>query len=158
MSETTNAADVPLGKYLVRFSLYYVALIACVSAIALLWPEIGNYATLPALMGAAGGVAVQFVHDTKRAFSDGERKRMTRLSFILAWVLSIATTFALLVAQAGYESTMSLLALVLTTLGAQPNGLITAGVLVLLSLAMFFALHLCYGRLARKLAENVSRL
>ena len=83
---------------------------------------------------------------------------MTRVSFVLAWVLSIATTFALLVVQAGYESTMSLFALVLTTLETPPNGLITAGVLVLLSLAMYYALHLCYGRIARKLAENVSKL
>ncbi len=158
MSETTTDAGVPLGKYLVRFSLYYVALIACVSAIALIWPEIANYATIPALMGAASGVAMQFVHDTKRPLSDTERKTMTRVSFVLAWVLSVATTFALLVAQAGYDNTVSLLAMIWTTLETPPNGLITAGVIALLSLAMYYALHLCYGRIARKLASQVSKL
>lgn len=153
-----GSGEASLGKYLVRFAAYYVGLGALLAAFSVLWPEITNYAALPALMAAASGASINFVQDHKRAFADGERRTMTRASFVLAWSLSIVSSLALILAQVGFDDTKSLLALARTTLETPPNGLIAAGALLFLSLVMYFALDVCYGRLARKFAENVSKL
>lgn len=145
---------IPLRPYLARFSIYYLVIMALATTLALLWPSIASYATIPSLMAAAGGVSAIFVNDQKRPFDDAERRFMTRMSFALAWFLSLLFSLALVLLQAGVEGTRAVLTLAWSTLETPPNGIIAAAVLAVLSLAMYYALHLSYGRLAKLLARR----
>ena len=90
--------------YVIRFAVVYALLIIFLAVIwSALGIDSGTGVSMSALMAAAVYTAAKFVKDHKRVPSSGEKSRLTWLSLLASWIISIALPVGYLLFVSGLK-------------------------------------------------------
>lgn len=134
-----------VSPYAIRFGVVYALLILVLAAIwSALGIDSGSGVSMGALVAAAVYTAAKFVKDHKRVPSPGEKARLTWLSLLASWIVSIMLPVGYLMFVSGLKGLQQVAQGL-----SQLNPTIIVGVLLVVCLLYFTVLWFSYGWFAK---------
>ncbi len=138
--------SVDLTKYIIKFGITYtIGLIALFLISYIFDLDLGSGASIGVLAGSAVYSVGKFIRDNKRIPSKKEKSKMVWSSFAVSWLVPIFLLFIAVLVLGGGQGLAEL-----SSLAAQANVAIIAGISIFVSLIYLAILYYSYGGLAKK--------